>query len=167
MGSMFLNSPSPAPNKLTRVSSKCDWCFLRWRKRNLAVYCLGGGGKALRSSGFPSVLTERSAVVSDQEHIASVRDAGSLVLSPNGKGQPEIALTDLVPYGGPTSSSLVEMQDGIGIVKFLGGKGFFISGATGFLAKGIVFLLKLSPPSNFSSFDENQHVAYAKTCSSY
>ncbi|KAG5252944.1 hypothetical protein OIU76_021219 [Salix suchowensis] len=138
MGSMFLNSPSPAPNKLTRASSKCDWCFLRWRKRNLVVFCQGGGGKAIRSSGFPSVLTERSAVVSDQEHIASVRDAGSLVLSPNGKGQPEIAVKDLLPYGGPTSSSLVDMLDGIGIVKFLGGKGFFISGATGFLAKVLI-----------------------------
>jgi len=138
MGSMFLNSPLPASNKLIRVSSKCDWCFLRWRKRNVVVYCQGGGGKAIRSSGFPSVLTERSAVVSDQEHIASVRDAGSLVLSPNEKGQPEIAVEEFVPYGGPTSSSLLEMQDGIGIVKFLRGKGLFISGATGFLAKGIV-----------------------------
>ncbi|KAJ6425732.1 hypothetical protein OIU84_026332 [Salix udensis] len=55
-----------------------------------------------------------------------------------GKGQPEIAVKDLVPYGGPTSSSLVDMQDGIGIVKFLGGKGFFISGATGFLAKVLI-----------------------------
>ncbi|KAI5560610.1 hypothetical protein BDE02_16G058800 [Populus trichocarpa] len=138
MGSMFLNSPLPASNKLIRVSSKCDWCFLRWRKRNVVVYCQGGGGKAIRSSGFPSVLTERSAVVSDQEHIASVRDAGSLVLSPNEKGQPEIAVEDFVPYGGPTSSSLLEMQDGIGIVKFLRGKGLFISGATGFLAKVLI-----------------------------
>ncbi|KAL9336394.1 hypothetical protein Peur_070882 [Populus x canadensis] len=138
MGSMFLNSPLPASNKLIRVSSKCDWCFLRWRKRNVVVYCQGGGGKAIRSSGFPSVLTERSAVVSDQEHIASVRDAGSLVLSPNEKGQPEIAVEDFVPYGVPTSSSLLEMQDGIGIVKFLRGKGLFISGATGFLAKVLI-----------------------------
>ncbi|KAJ6968229.1 hypothetical protein NC653_036240 [Populus alba x Populus x berolinensis] len=138
MGSLFLNPPSPAPNKLIRVSSKCDRCFLRWRKRNVAVYCQSGGGKAIRSSGFPSVLTERSAVVTDQEHIASVRDAGSLVLSPNEKGKPEIAVKDLVPYGGPTSSSLLEMQDGIGIVKYLRGKGFFISGATGFLAKVLI-----------------------------
>ena len=140
MGSMFLDSPSLAPDRLIRVSSKCGWCVLRWRKRNVVVYCQGGGGKAIiLSSGFPSVLTERSAVGSDQDHNAAVRDSGSLVLSPNGKGQPEIAVTDLVPCGGPTSSSLVETQDGIGIVKFLRGKCFFISGATGFLAKGIVF----------------------------
>uniref|UniRef100_A0A2K2A4W9 Fatty acyl-CoA reductase n=1 Tax=Populus trichocarpa TaxID=3694 RepID=A0A2K2A4W9_POPTR len=101
MGSMFLDSPSLAPNRLIRVS----------------------------------ILTERSAVGSGQDHNAAVRDSGSLVLSPNGKGQPEIAVTDLVPCGGPTSSSLVETQDGIGIVKFLRGKCFFISGATGFLAK--------------------------------
>ncbi|CAK7342229.1 unnamed protein product [Dovyalis caffra] len=137
MGSMFLNSPSLAPSRIIRESSKCDWCFVRWRKRNAVVYCQGGGGKAIRSSGFPSVLTEASAVVSDQNHRAAVRDAGSLVLSPNGKGQPEIAVKDL-PCGGPTSSSLVEMQDGIGIVKFLRGKGFFISGATGFLAKVLI-----------------------------
>ncbi|XP_024459526.2 fatty acyl-CoA reductase 2, chloroplastic [Populus trichocarpa] len=139
MGSMFLDSPSLAPNRLIRVSSKCGWCVLRWRKRNVVVYCQGGGGKAIiLSSGFPSVLTERSAVGSDQDHNAAVRDSGSLVLSPNGKGQPEIAVTDLVPCGGPTSSSLVEKQDGIGIVKFLRGKCFFISGATGFLAKVLI-----------------------------
>nr|ACA28679.1 male sterility-related protein [Linum usitatissimum]ACA28680.1 male sterility-related protein [Linum usitatissimum] len=61
--------------------------------------------------------------------------ASSLVLSPNGKGQPEIAVKDLIPpYGEPTSSS----QDGIGIVRFLRGKGFFITGATGFLAKVLI-----------------------------
>lgn len=102
------------------------------------VYCQGGG-KAIRSSGFSSVLTERSSstLVGD-DHAAAVIDAGSLVLSPNGnKGQSEISIKDFDSYGGTTSSSLVEIQEGIGIVKFLGGKGFFITGATGFLAKGI------------------------------
>ncbi|KAB5552880.1 hypothetical protein DKX38_010191 [Salix brachista] len=84
------------------------------------------------------VYSKKISSGSDQDHNTAGRDSGSLVLSPNGKGQPEIALTDLVPYGGPTSSSLVEMQDGIGTVKFLRGKRFFISGATGFLAKVLI-----------------------------
>lgn len=137
MGSLLLNSPSLASNELVRVSSKRDRCFVR--RKDSVVYCQGGG-KAIRSSGFPSFFAERATLVSE-DHSAAVMDAGSLVLSPNGKGQPEIAVNDLLPYGGPTSSSLVEMQDGIGIVNFLRGKGFFITGATGFLAKGMHVLL--------------------------
>lgn len=97
------------------------------------VYCQGSGGNVVKSSGFSSVLTESAAL----------RDAGSLVLSPNGKSQAEIAVKDLVPYGEP-STSLVEVHDGIGIVKFLRGKGFLITGATGFLAKGIYLLRQFS-----------------------
>ncbi|EEF27810.1 Male sterility protein, putative, partial [Ricinus communis] len=132
------------------MSNKCEWCFLG-KKVSSVVYCQGGGGgggggggKAIRSSGFSSVLTERSSssssssLVGDQGHSSSVMDtARSLVVSsPNGKGQPEIAMKDFEPYNdGLTSSSLIDMRDGIGIVKFLRGRGFFITGATGFLAK--------------------------------
>ncbi|GMY14330.1 fatty acyl-CoA reductase 2, chloroplastic [Fagus crenata] len=125
MGALFLNSSSFAPIKFVRVPEKCDRCSLR-RKRSV-VYCQGSGGNVVKSSGFSSVLTESAAL----------RDAGSLVLSPNGKSQAEIAVKDLVPYGGP-STSLVEVHDGIGIVKFLRGKGFLITGATGFLAKVLI-----------------------------
>jgi fatty acyl-CoA reductase len=131
MGALFLNSSSFAPIKLVRVPEKCDRCSLR-RKRSV-VYCQGSGGNVVKSSGFSSVLTESAAL----------RDAGSLVLSPNGKSQAEIAVKDLVPYGEP-STSLVEVHDGIGIVKFLRGKGFLITGATGFLAKGIYLLRQFS-----------------------
>lgn len=64
-------------------------------------------------------------------------EAGSLVLSPNGTGE-NIAVKEMMPYGGTQSHSLVETDDGIGIgiVQFLRGKSFFITGATGFLAKG-------------------------------
>ncbi|KAF5747741.1 Jojoba acyl CoA reductase-related male sterility protein [Tripterygium wilfordii] len=48
-------------------------------------------------------------------------EAGSLVLTTNGKGQQEISVKDLVPYAGPTTS-LVKLHEGIGIVKFLRGK---------------------------------------------
>lgn len=101
------------------------------------VYCQESGN-VVKPSGISSVFTERAALVST-DHSAALRDAGSLILSPNGNSQAEIAVKDLVPYGGPTTS-LVEMHDGIGIVKFLRGKGFLITGGTGFLAKGIYVL---------------------------
>ncbi|KAM1306330.1 hypothetical protein ACFX2H_008733 [Malus domestica] len=71
-------------------------------------------------------------------------DAGSLVLTPNDQRSPKesnIAVKDLVPFGGSSSTpstSLVDMHDDIGILKFLRGKGFFITGATGFLAKVLI-----------------------------
>lgn len=104
------------------------------------VYCQGGGN-VVKSSGFSSALTEREALLSRTDHTSALRDAGSLVLSPNEKSQAEIAVKDLAPYGEP-SSSLVEVDDGIGIVKFLRGKGFLVTGATGFLAKGVYILFK-------------------------
>ncbi|KAL5545600.1 hypothetical protein UlMin_005287 [Ulmus minor] len=121
MEALFLGSSlSIARTKLARVSEKRDRCFLR--KKKSLVYCQGGGN-AIKTSGISSVLTDHGSAV---------------VLSPNGKNQTEnIAVKDLVPYGGPQSTS-VEMQDGIGIVKFLRGKSFFITGATGFLAKVLI-----------------------------
>lgn len=82
-------------------------------------------GNVVKAGGVSSVLTERSKLVSDDHG-----NAGTLVLSTNGN-----EVKDLVPYGGP-GKSLVEMDDGIGIVKYLRGKSFLITGATGFLAKG-------------------------------
>ncbi|KAK4581832.1 hypothetical protein RGQ29_025121 [Quercus rubra] len=133
MEALFLNSSSAAPIKLLRIPEKRDRCFLR-RKRSV-VYCQESG-KVVKPSGISSVFTERAALVST-DHSAALRDAGSLILSPNGNSQAEIAVKDLVPYGGPTTS-LVEMHDGIGIVKFLRGKGFLITGGTGFLAKVLI-----------------------------
>ncbi|KAJ4823884.1 Fatty acyl-CoA reductase 2 [Turnera subulata] len=144
MGSLFLNSSSVAPNKLIITLSGKRGPFLLRKNKGVVVYCQGGGGKAIRSSKYPTVLTEeRSAALvgHDQDHTPAVMDAAaSLVMTPNGKlGQPEtIAVKDLVPYGGTSTPPLVEMHDGIGIVKFLRGKGFFITGATGFLAKVLI-----------------------------
>ncbi|PPR98525.1 hypothetical protein GOBAR_AA22138 [Gossypium barbadense] len=73
-------------------------------------------------------------MVNGGDRSAALMDAGSLIVSPN---QADIAVKDLVPYGGSTTS-LVELQDGIGIVKFLRGKEFFITGSTGFLAKVLI-----------------------------
>lgn len=94
---------------------------MRRKKCSLAV-CQGAssGGNAKKISGFSSAAT--------------LMDAGSLVLSPNDqkvKKENNTAVKELVPF--------VEMHDGIGIVKFLRGKGFFITGGTGFLAKGKIF----------------------------
>lgn len=132
MGALFLNSSSVAPTKLPRVSDMRDRCFLRMNKN--VVHCQGGGN-VVKSTGFSSVMTGRQALVSTDQS-AVLRDAGSLVLSPNGKTQAEIAVKDLMPYGEPSTPS-VEVHDGIGIVKFLRGKTFLITGATGFLAKGM------------------------------
>ncbi|RDX87381.1 Fatty acyl-CoA reductase 2, partial [Mucuna pruriens] len=108
------------------------------RRKNNVVYCQGGGN-VIKSSGLSSVLTERSSLVGTDH--ATLMDAGSLVLSQNGKSQAEIVVKDLVPYGGPTSTTIIGLEDGIGIVKFLRGKKIFITGATGFLAK--VFIEKI------------------------
>ncbi|KAJ7975954.1 Fatty acyl-CoA reductase [Quillaja saponaria] len=137
MGVLFHNSSSIAPNKLVRVSGKPDWCFLRRKKSNV-VYCQGGGNVVKSTTGVSSVLTERSTLVNTDHNTSALMDAGSLVLSQKGKSPAEIAVKDLVPYGGPTSTTFVGLEDGIGIVKFLRGKKFFITGGTGFLAKVLI-----------------------------
>ncbi|GFY80731.1 Jojoba acyl CoA reductase-related male sterility protein [Actinidia rufa] len=124
MGAFSLPSFSVSPKKVVNFSVNHDWCLLK-RKKSV-VYCQSSGN-TVKSTVVSSVLTERSALV----------DAGSLVLSTNGKNQPEIEVKDLVPFGGP-NTSVLEMDDGIGIVKFLRGKSFLITGATGFLAKVLI-----------------------------
>ncbi|XP_022744361.1 fatty acyl-CoA reductase 2-like [Durio zibethinus] len=133
MGALFLNSFSVAPNKVASVSNKCN----SWRKKNIFVHCQGGGN-AWKTNGVSSVLKERLKIV-NADSSAAIMDAGSLIVSPNPNGnkQADIAVKDLVPYGGSTIS-LVGLQEGIGIVKFLRGKQFFITGSTGFLAKVLI-----------------------------
>lgn len=89
------------------------------------MYCQSGGN-AVTS---PSVEIKGAALM----------DGKSMVLSPNGKkNQGEVnAVKELVPYTAPPTS-LMERDDGIGIVKFLKGKVLFITGATGFLAKVLI-----------------------------
>lgn len=130
MGVFSLCASSVLPGKLFGVPTTTDLCLSR---RKAIVLCCQGSGNVMKSSGLSSVLTERSALVST-DHSATVMDAGSLVLSPNGNNQTEIVVKDLVPYAG---TNLIGLEEGIGIVNFLRGKKFFITGATGFLAKGI------------------------------
>lgn len=128
MEAVSFNSLSVALDKLARrVSCKHDRCSLSKKK---SLTCCQGSGNAIKST-FPK---DRSVSVCANQSSALI-DTGSMVTSPNGKSQAEICVKDLVPYAGHTHS-LVEMDDGIGIVRFLRGKRFFITGATGFLAKG-------------------------------
>nr|KYP53438.1 Fatty acyl-CoA reductase 2 [Cajanus cajan] len=138
MGVLSIGHSSSLLSKLIGVQQNNEWHLAR---RNTNVVFCQGGGNVIKSSSLSSVLTERSSLVGTDHAAATQMDSGSLVLSPNGKSQAEIVVKDLVPYGGPTSSTLIGLEDGIGIVKFLRGKKFFITGATGFLAK--VFIEKI------------------------
>ncbi|GMJ14786.1 FATTY ACID REDUCTASE 2, MALE STERILITY 2 [Hibiscus trionum] len=129
MGALFLNCFSLSPSKLVH---KCHSRNHTTTKCNL-VHCQGG-----KTAGVSSAVRQRSKTVNGADRSAALMDAGSLIVSPspNGNAQADIAVKDLVPYGG--STSLEEWQEGIGIVKFLRGKEFFITGSTGFLAKVLI-----------------------------
>ncbi|XP_047337277.1 fatty acyl-CoA reductase 2, chloroplastic [Impatiens glandulifera] len=118
------------PSFSSIIPKRCNMLALSIKsdQKKFLLCCHGGAaaaasgpagplGKAIKSSSLSSALTERSTTSS----ASSSMDSASLVLSPNGK----------VP-------KMVEMQDGIGIVQFLRGKSFLITGATGFLAKVLV-----------------------------
>lgn len=111
--------------------------------------CCQSGGNAIKNCGLSSssVLTERSSsslINADHSPPPPLIDStsGGLVLSPNGNNSSQAEINqvkDLVGFNGTSSNSLAESPEiGIGITKFLGGKTFFITGATGFLGKGEV-----------------------------
>ncbi|GMN55961.1 hypothetical protein TIFTF001_025080 [Ficus carica] len=149
MEALLLHSFPFAPSRLARA---CEKRFRRKKScstsRSLfVVHCQGqggggggGGGNAIKTSsagiGFSSILTASTST--------DLVDKGSLVLSPNGKNisheNNNIAVKDLVPFGGSSqsTSSLEMLDNGIGILHFLRGKSFFITGATGFLAKVLI-----------------------------
>lgn len=118
--SLRVQSPS---SKLVRPVPVRKWTCVQ-------VLCQGGSGNVVKSVGISS---SSSSTFAERERLAdpgrAVKNAGSLVLSPNSTTEKNIAVKEMMP-------SLVEMDDGIGIVRFLRGKRFFITGATGFLAKG-------------------------------
>ncbi|CAA0842790.1 Fatty acyl-CoA reductase 2 [Striga hermonthica] len=89
-------------------------------KTSTTICCQKSGKHAVKSSGILSVLTDKSSALISPNHGPALMETGSLLLSPNGN--------DLV------STS----DDGIGIVKFLSGKTFLITGATGFFGKVLV-----------------------------
>lgn len=102
--------------KLSNNSTRCPA-----KKVDNMIYCQSSGTNVIKSSS-------RSSVIRSDHSTAFMEAAGSLVLSPNSNSQAEIKVKDLVPYE--------RHDDGIGITKFLRGKAFLITGATGFLGKG-------------------------------
>ncbi|KAL3623809.1 Fatty acyl-CoA reductase 2 [Castilleja foliolosa] len=87
-------------------------------KKSMMICCQKSGKHALKSTGISSVLTEN--LISPDHGPTLMETTGSLVFGPNNK--------DLVPMH----------DEGIGIVKFLKGKTFLITGATGFLGKVLI-----------------------------
>ncbi|XP_075474241.1 fatty acyl-CoA reductase 2, chloroplastic [Primulina tabacum] len=101
--------------------------------KSVVVFCQSGNNHARKFSGISSVFTETSSLISSDHGATTFMEASSLVLSPEGKD--------------------VEMHDdGIGIVKFLQGKSFLITGATGFLGKIIIEKILRTAPDVHSIF---------------
>ncbi|KAJ4971515.1 hypothetical protein NE237_004614 [Protea cynaroides] len=131
MEALFLN-PTPTVGKI-RPSDRHGWCCINgssWKNKN--TVCCQSNGNVTTFGGLSSVLTERlipTPMIEKIDHESCRVDAGSLVSSSNEK--------DLVPFNG-TPTTMMEVSDGIGIVKFLRGKQLFITGATGFLAKVLI-----------------------------
>ncbi|KAL2228298.1 fatty acyl-CoA reductase 2 [Sesamum indicum] len=125
------SSISIASGRVTKVYNYKHGRLFSGNKKSM-VYCQSGN-HAIKSSGISSVLTETSALIS-ADHGPALME-GSLVLSPNGK--------DLD----------VEMHDeGLGIVKYLRGKTFLLTGATGFLGKVLVEKMLRTAPDVLKIF---------------
>lgn len=115
--------------KLSNDSKRCPF-----KKVDNMIYCQSSGTNSIK-------LSSRSLVISSDHTTAFMEAAGSLVLSPNGNSQAELKVKDLVPYE--------RHDDGIGITKFLRGKAFLITGATGFLGKVLIEkMLRTAPDVN-------------------
>ncbi|KAL9237873.1 hypothetical protein vseg_012370 [Gypsophila vaccaria] len=107
-------------------------------KKTSFVHCQSGGN-VTKTGHFASILSETSAL------ITAANGCSSLVMSPNGTNSAELAVNGLVPYTDRSSVSSIG-EEGIGIVKFLRGKSFFVTGATGFLAKVLIEKLLRTQP---------------------
>lgn len=111
------------------------WLGNRNRKFN-KVQCHGGNFSIENSTnggGVASSVFKELVTLSNKEHhsaalVVEHKSTGGLVLSPNGGNGNVIDLAPCLVHE--------DDQNGIGIVKFLSGKNFFVTGATGFLAKG-------------------------------
>ncbi|KAL8136269.1 hypothetical protein AgCh_010747 [Apium graveolens] len=140
MESLSLSSIPIAPKKPSRLSQMQSRCLLT--KRNGMIYCQSGKN-VVKTSKVSSVLTERSTIISPDTGSSLLDAAGSLVLNPNGNRQTDIVNNDLLSYNG---TPMDVHEKGIGIVKYLRGKGFLITGATGFLAKVLIEKILLTVP---------------------
>lgn len=132
MGALSLPSIYKPPKRTTNLGfSGHPWRCSSLKSGgggNNIVYCqTGGGGSGVGGGGGGG-----STLV--------VESGGSIIVTPNeNTNSNDIGMKDLVPFDAPTKTPpLVDHtnEDGIGIVKFIRGKSFLITGATGFLAKG-------------------------------
>ncbi|KAG7958485.1 hypothetical protein I3843_10G023400 [Carya illinoinensis] len=130
--------PSSFPlacKKVVTVSEKHDlWLTKRRNSTRL------GDGNATKSCRKFSMISSGRFAMKRIKHgtVASVT-VGSLDSNPNYKKiQGDGSVKDRVSYGGSNSTTFMKMNEGIGVLNFIRGKNFFITGATGFLAKVLV-----------------------------
>ncbi|CAN6991896.1 unnamed protein product [Brassica rapa subsp. trilocularis] len=155
MEALFLSSSSSsiaASIKLSRLHDRRDWCtLLRDKKRVGPTWCrVGGGGgdgrniKPERPIRVSSLLKDRGQVLI-REQSSPAMDAETLVLSPNVNGTviEMNGVKTLMPFNG---AAMVGIKQGLGIVSYLQGKTFLITGSTGFLAKVLIEkVLRMAP----------------------
>ncbi|XP_042515249.1 fatty acyl-CoA reductase 2, chloroplastic-like [Macadamia integrifolia] len=131
MGVVFLNPTLPVVAKFPGSTNELKWCCINngssWKNRKKNSVCWQSNGYVTTSGGLSSLLTKRLMLIPTTgkkiERGSCLVNAGSMDLSSNENPKDDIQVKDL------------ETTDGVGIVKFLRGKRFFITGATGFLAK--------------------------------
>ena len=97
------------------------------KKKSSVLFCCHNNGNVRSANGFPSVLTERLVMKVNEDH---------MIFPTTVTKQEEVGVMDLIPYKGTKATSALVVNEGIGIARFLKGKRLFITGATGFLAKG-------------------------------
>ncbi|KAI3826368.1 hypothetical protein L1987_00415 [Smallanthus sonchifolius] len=130
MGTMSLGS-SIAIQQKRAGNLACNYPWLLKKNTNCLMKCQSEGN-GVRNNGVSSILTKRSALVNVDPGTALL-DTENLVLAPNG---------NVNGYNDAQNGSVMGVNDdGIGIINILKGKGFFVTGATGFLGK--VFIEKI------------------------
>ncbi|KAH9602293.1 hypothetical protein KSS87_012971 [Heliosperma pusillum] len=143
MGALLQNLLAVAPKGLILSPEHPRW--LSTSKKKGFVHCQSGSNLT-KTENIASILSETSTLMNAGHGPAMMKSSSSLVMTPNGKSSIELVAKDVVTLNGSASSSLVQGQEGIGIVKFLKGKVFFITGATGFLAKVLIEKLLRTEP---------------------
>lgn len=108
------------------------------KKYTNIVRCHGNGNLRNPNGRPPIVITERPAAATVTED--------HMVFSSNAKIRNDVGVMDLTSYKETTALGISEtyLGEGIGIVRFLRGKQFLITGATGFLGKGDKFCIIFS-----------------------
>ncbi|XP_038972039.1 fatty acyl-CoA reductase 2, chloroplastic-like [Phoenix dactylifera] len=139
MGSSCLNSSRTVLERPTSFSfdkqrRPCPTSGFSWlmRKKHTNIVRCQGNGNVRNPNGYPPVVTERPAAATVTED--------HMVFSSNVKIRKDVGMMDLTSYKETTAPGTSEtyVSEGIGIVRFLRGKKFLITGATGFLGKVLI-----------------------------